>query len=345
MQRPRLKSIYQARQGPYQIDTCEPQMRAAREGKIQLHALTKGHYPGAKFPSRVLPGLNSIGFWDGAGAQDWGLDEHRNEGLEIVYLETGKIAFTVDKRHFDLVPGSLTITRPWQLHKLGAPNIGPGRLHWLILEVGVRRPNQEWRWPDWLMVTPHDLAELTRKLRHSEMPVWKSTPEIAQTFQRISKCILSWNQPHVVSRLIIQLNQLFIGILDALTAQQSDENPELTSRRRTVELFLKDLADNPASSSELWTLDRMAKQCGMGVTAFSKYSRELVNVGPMEFLNQCRLDHAARQLVAEPDRSVTDVAFANGFNSSQYFATCFRQRFKLSPSGYVAEHQRARASC
>ena len=338
MEQPRLKAIYQDRRKPYEIDTCEPQVRAVREGKIKLHALTKGHYPGAKLSSSVLPGLNSIGFWDGAGAQDWGLDEHRNEGVEIVFLETGKMGFTVDKRHYDLVPGSLTITRPWQLHKLGDPNIGPGRLHWLILDVRVRRPNQDWRWPGWLMLTPEDLAELTRKLRHSEMPVWKSTPEIAQTFHKISHCILDWNEPHAISRMIINLNQLLISILVALTAQQTGENPELTSRRRTVELFLKDLAENPVSLQELWTLDLMAEHCGMGVTAFSKYARELVNTGPMEFLNQCRLDRAARQLREQPGLSVTDVAFGTGFNSSQYFATCFRRRFKMSPSQFALNH-------
>jgi AraC-like DNA-binding protein len=336
MEQPRLNAIYQARRKPYEIDTCEPQVRAVQEGKIKLHALTKGHYPGAKFSSDILPGLNSIGFWDGAGPQDWGLNEHRNEGVEIVFLETGRMAFTVDKRRFDLVPGSLTITRPWQLHKLGDPNIGPGRLHWFIVDVGVRRPNQEWRWPDWLVLTRDDMAELTRKLRHNETPVWKSTPEIAQTFQKIAQCILDWNQPHSVSRMITGLNQLFVAILDALTAQQLEENPDLTSRRRTVELFLKDLAENPVSSRELWSLEQMAKQCGMGITAFSKYARELVNVGPMEYLNQCRLDHAARQLRENPTQSVTDIAFGNGFNSSQYFATCFRRRFKLSPSQFVS---------
>jgi len=339
MEQPRLKAIYQTRRKPYEIDTCEPQVRAVQAGKIKLHALTKGHYPGAKFSSDILPGLNSIGFWDGAGPQDWGLNEHRNEGVEIVFLETGRMAFTVDKRQFDLGPGSLTITRPWQLHKLGNPNIGPGRLHWLILDVGVRRPNQEWRWPDWLVLTRPDLTELTRKLRHNETPVWKSTGDIAQNFQKIAQCILDWNQPHSVSRMITKINLLFVSILDALTAQQLDENPDLTSRRRTVELFLKDLAENPVSSRELWTLGQMAQQCGMGVTAFSKYSRELVNVGPMEYLNQCRLDHAARQLREKPELSVTDIAFANGFNSSQYFATCFRRRFKLTPSQFLLEQR------
>jgi len=339
MEQPRLHAIYQASRKPYEIDTCEPQIRAVQQGKIKMHALTKGHYPGAKFSSDILPGLNSIGFWDGAGPQDWGLNEHRNEGIEISFLETGKMAFTVDKRRFDLVPGSLTITRPWQLHKLGDPNIGPGRLHWMIVDVGVRRPNQEWRWPDWLVLTQQDLAKLALKLRHNETPAWKSTSEIAQTFQKIAQCILNWNRPHAVSLMIIKLNQLFIGILDALTEQQFEENPELTSRRRTVELFLKDLAENPVSSGELWTLGQMARQCGMGVTAFSKYARELVNVGPMEYLNQCRLDRAAQQLREQPELSVTDIAFANGFNSSQYFATRFRRRFKLSPSRFLLERR------
>jgi len=334
---PRLDAIYQARRKSYVIDTCEPQIRAVREGKIKMHALTKGHYTGAKLSPDILPGLNSIGFWDGFGTQDWGLDEHRNEGVEIVLLETGKMAFTVDERRFDLVPGSLTITRPWQLHKLGDPNIGPGRLHWLIVDVKVRRPNQKWRWPDWLVLTREDLDELTRKLRHNETPVWKSTPEIAQTFQILAQCILNWNEPHSVSRMIAKLNQLFIGILDALTEQHLEEDPELASRRHTVELFLKDLATNPVSHRGHWTLAQMAAHCGMGVTAFSKYSRELVNVGPMEYLNQCRLEHAARQLQEQPELSVTDVAFANGFNSSQYFATCFRRRFKRSPRQFLLE--------
>jgi len=72
----------------------------------------------------------------------------------------------------------------------------------------------------------------------------------------------------------------------------------------------------------------------MGVTAFSKYCRELVNTGPMEYLNQCRLEFAARQLRAEPTVSITDIAYRNGFNASQYFATRFRQRFGCSPRVY-----------
>jgi len=35
-------------------------------------------------------------------------------------------------------------------------------------------------------------------------------------------------------------------------------------------------------------------------------------------------------------RPATEIAFASGFNSSQYFATRFRQRFQISPSRFIA---------
>jgi len=326
--------IYRGTNSRFVIDSCAPQSAAAQGGKIQLHSLSKGHYPGVLMKPGELPGITSIGFWNGTGAQDWGLEAHRNEGIEITFLETGTMAFSVETKNFELRSGQFTITRPWQLHKLGAPNIGPGKLHWVILDVGVRRPNQDWRWPRWLTLAAGDKEELTRKLRHNENPVWNSSPEIAAAFRGLSQGVLHWGQPHTESRMLTHLNQLLLGILTALTEQQTHQNPNLTSRRRTVELFLRDLDANGASSREPWTLDQMAAHCGMGVTAFSKYCRELVNNGPVEYLNQCRLSHAARQLRALPERSVTEIAFASGFNSSQYFATAFRRRFRQTPRAY-----------
>lgn len=275
-----------------------------------------------------------MGFWDARGGQDWGLDFHRNEGLEIVFLETGGTGFSVDGRSYELQAGNLTITRPWQLHKLGDPHIGRGKLYWLIIDVGVRRPNQEWKWPEWLVLTPEDLSELTRKLRQGEEAVWMANPRIGQVFRELAESVLKWDEPRMSSRLAVAVNRLLVELLDVLAEQQLEESPSLASRRRTVELFLNDLVENPASCAETWTLESMAAQCGMGITSMAKYCRELFNTGPMSFLNQCRLDHAAKNLLERPTASVTGIAMAAGFNSSQYFATLFRKRFKMTPMEY-----------
>jgi len=237
-----------------------------------MRALSKGYYPGVLMQPDQLHGITSLGFWNGSGAQDWGLEAHRNEGVEICFLETGAMPFSVEAKKFKLKSGQFTITRPWQLHKLGAPNIGPGKLHWLILDVGVRRPNQDWRWPRWVALTPDDKSELTRKLRHNENAVWNSSPALANAFRGLVGDIVNWNEPHVESRMITLLNQLLLGILIALTEQQTEQNPNLTSRRRTVELFLRDLSENSLSRSQ------SRGRCKRWLTAAAWASRRSANI-------------------------------------------------------------------
>lgn len=321
------------------IAACAAQISAARAGKIQLTALSRGQYPGAILPSNTLPGLNSIGFWDGSGSQDWGIEPRRNRGLEIHFVRTGNMAFKVDEQPFHLNAGDLALTRPWQLHRLGDPNVGPGCVHWLDIDVGLRNPNDRWRWPDWVMLTRDDLAELTQKLRRNQMAVCKSTPEIAKIFQQLAACIVQWNNPHSTSRMIAGLNQLFVALLDNAETKKQNERAVQSSNRQLVEAFLKAIQDNPANCEEINSLKEMAERCGMGITVFAKHTREFANVGPMEFLKQCRLNHAARQLRERPGVSITDVCFSNGFNSSQYFATCFRKQFKMSPREFASSQR------
>ena len=245
------------------------------------------------------------------------------------------MAFMTDRQQFDLHPGDFTVTKPWQLHKLGDPNIGPGRIHWLIIDVGAKAPEDRWRWPDWVTLTEDDLAELGQQLRHNQKAAWKAWPAMVRLFQQIARNIVDWNKPHSVSRMIANLNQLLVSLLEVLVEQQSVENPDRSFSRQAVEQFLKELETNHAKCLEIQTLDEMARRCGLGITAFAKYTRELVNVGPMKYLKQCRLNHAAQQLREQPDASITDICFSNGFNSSQYFATCFRQHFRMSPREFL----------
>ena len=149
----------------FTIDTCLPQRQAISNGEIDFHAFSHGKYPGKRIDSETLPGVSSIGFWNAIGQPDWGLESHRNEGIELVFLETGNMMFSVDGDKYDLSAGDLTVTRPWQEHRLGNPNIGPGRLHWIVLDVNVRRPNEEWPWPRWVVLSSNNLKELTKKLR------------------------------------------------------------------------------------------------------------------------------------------------------------------------------------
>ncbi len=316
------------------LDAHRPLLASIRAGKIAFHGLGRGHYPGERMAPGELPGLLSLGYWDARGDQDWGMNFHRNEGIEICLLETGAMRFTVDHRSYPLGPGDLTITRPWQAHRQGDPRIAAGRLHWATIAVGALRPDQAWRWPRWNLLAPADTAELTRRLRLTESPVWRASPEIVRSFRRMAAAVAEETGDRRLSQVAVGLNELLLGVLDLLRSENRAEQSRLASPEHSVELFLKDLDSNLNSLAQEWTLAEMAAACGMGTTRFSLLCRRLTNDSPLGYLNWARLEAAARLLRAEPGRSVTDIAFACGFASSQYFANQFRRRFRRTPSAY-----------
>jgi AraC family L-rhamnose operon regulatory protein RhaS len=94
------------------------------------------------------------------------------------------------------------------------------------------------------------------------------------------------------------------------------------------------LKENEITDAGVEHLAKVAQRCGLGTTQFVRYSRQLTNLTPMQYLNTCRLETAARMLVDLPERSVIDVALDCGFSSSQYFATVFRRQFGCTPRAF-----------
>jgi AraC-like DNA-binding protein len=326
-----LIPIYQEQGKTYEADTCRPVVHGIETGQLRHVVLARGHYPGRRLPRAALPGLKVTGYWDAARRQDWGLDWHRNEGIELTFLESGSLGFSVDQQDFQLKAGDLTFTRPWQVHRVGDPLVGASLLHCTILDVGVRRPHQTWRWPRWIVLTPADLRQLTAILRHNEQPVWRATTEIARCFRRIGDAVESDRDGSSISHLAVELNQLFLLVLEMFRQQEIRLDESLSSTRRTVDLFWTDVCQNLSHLALEWTVRGMARRCGMGVTNFIRHTRQITNMTPMQYLNHCRLTAAARLLKEQPRRNITDVALACGFSSSQYFATLFRARFGATP--------------
>lgn len=326
--------IFRSDEGSFEADACRPLVQAVERREVELQALVHGHYPGRPLPSGVLPGLKSVGYWDAATPQSWGLPWHRNEGIEITYLESGRLAFAAGDKEYSLAPDALTITRPWQRHRVGEPNVGVGRLHWLILDVGVRRPNQPWNWPRWVVLSPADLADLAGIIRQTEQPVWKASAEIRHCFHSIASAVAADRRGSSASVIAVRINELLLLLLRLLRSRKPRLNEALTTSRTTVQMFLDDLTVHPEHLALEWTVPEMAESCGLGVTQFIHLVRQITNMTPLNFLQQRRLEHAARLLRGDGGKGITEVAMACGFSSSQYFASVFKRRFGCTPSEF-----------
>ena len=318
----------------YHADTCEPLKHAAAKGRLHFAALARGNYPGPRLPDNDLKELCMAGYWSAPGQQDWGLTWHCNEGIEIGYLSAGCLPFHVESKSLEVRPGDLTITRPWQRHRLGNPNVPSCHYSWFILDVGVRRPNQAWHWPKWLLLPKSALLRLTELLSQNEAPVWHGDRRLAECFARLDETVARGTGDTNLTRLKIVINELLVLLIELLESRKPHLDATLPGSERTVRLFLENLTRR---LDEPWTLESMAEACGIGRSQFATLCRKTVNLSPIAYLGHLRLEQAAHRLAANPNTSITDIAFDCGFQSSQYFARAFREKFGHAPSTHRRE--------
>lgn len=314
----------------YHADTCLPLVDAVKRGKVKFKALARYTYPGDRLSDDTL-GLSSVGYWDAKEPQDWGLDWHRNEGIEIHFLESGSMPYAQDNKSTELEPNHLTITRPWEAHKVGRPAIGMGKFYWVIIDLGIRRPHQDWVWPDWIMLTKSDLNRLTKILRQNDQWLWKGNAKIRECFQKIGNAVDEDSKGSNASKIRLLINELLLLILEVMDSKNMVFNEALTDSSRSVKLFLNELEKN---LSDAWTIERMAESAGVGLTRFTYHCRQLTNTTPMRYLAMKRLELAKSLLIENPELSVAEVAYSCGFATSQYFSTVFKKQEKCTPLEY-----------
>ncbi|MES2276574.1 MAG: AraC family transcriptional regulator [Bacteroidota bacterium] len=317
----------------FYADTCQPLKEAAAKNYVRMEAWGRFNYPGRRMGDAELKCVNSVGYWDASFQQNWGLGWHRNEGLEISFIESGKIPFSVNENDYILATDNLTITRPWQLHRVGNPTISAGKFFWLIIDVGVRHPHQEWIWPKWVILSKDDLEELTKMMRQNEQPVWHTDPEIKKCFQKIGATLKKGYSQSGDSWMAVYINEILLLLLNLFRSGQINLSESLTESKRTVELFIKELQ---TTYSELWTLESMAEHCKLKPTRFIHYFKLIANDSPLQYLNSVRLHAAALQLLNNPTLNIKNIGYGCGFSSSEYFATVFRKKYNCTPSGYRA---------
>ena len=322
----------------FHVDNCDPLVEAVNRGDLRLEALGRRTYPGARLPANDLRELCMAGYWNASAPQNWGLDWHCNEGIEFGYLSAGLLPFAIGAKSMTVEPGCLTVTRPWQRHRVGDPHVPACHYSWIILDVGVRRPNQPWKWPKWLLASPASLGRLTEILSKNETPVWHCDRRIGECFARLDQTVARGTGDANLVHLKLAINELIVLLGEMFDSRDPHLDETLPGSERTVHLFLESLHRR---LDEPWTLDSMAEECGLGRSQFATLCRKITNQTPTAYLSHLRLEYAAALLAGEPRLSVTDIAFRCGYQSSQYFSRAFRYQYSITPSEWRSQKKGA----
>jgi AraC family L-rhamnose operon regulatory protein RhaS len=309
---------------------CADLLAASGQGEVVLNAFARRDYPGKPL-GEALPQVCSTGYWDSTRPQSWGLQEHCNEGIKIGVVARGSLDVTFGASKHRLSAGDILVVRPWELHSIGAPSVGPSRYIWLLLDVGVRRPHEQWVWPDWLGWTSGELSSFTRLLSQTQRPVFPGSRAVLDAFEKIAGLVEAPSLDDSETALRLALSVMLLEVKASIAASHAALDATLTSSYQTVRVFVDRLQQ---SFAEDWTLDAMASECGLSRTQFAKHFQKITNMTPASYLRQLRLDAALSSLATDPSRTITDIAFEHGFGSSQYFATRVLRARGVSPRDF-----------
>ncbi|MFD2162134.1 two-component regulator propeller domain-containing protein [Paradesertivirga mongoliensis] len=138
-----------------------------------------------------------------------------------------------------------------------------------------------------------------------------------------------------VDNLIKQRKKIFESILDPdkRVVQLKPDEVLITSRD---EQFLKDVIKIVEAGMEdaKFNIESVADSVGVGRTTFYKKLKSLTGFAPIEFVRDIRLKRG-KQLLDSGEYTISEIAYMTGFSSLGYFGTCFKEKYKLSPSEYL----------
>jgi AraC-like DNA-binding protein len=273
-----------------------------------------------------LPEVPLLGVHDERHARR-GLVPHVHPGLmEICYLTRGERVYHVNRHDYPFRGNEVFVTYPDELHGSGRHPHGKGVLYWLHLRLPARPA-------PFLTLSARDAWPLVQRLRHLPHRRFLGARRLKALYEEMLDILL--RGPTSITRIEIATRLIQWLLLVAHCA-------ETESARRTSPDIQRACNHVAAHLDEPSGVEALARLAGLSASRFKVKFKEQTGVPPAEYVIRCKVAQAREWLAA--GRPVTDVAFALGFASSQYFATAFKRITSLRPREVRATAKGLRAS-
>ncbi|MCE5200151.1 MAG: AraC family transcriptional regulator [Armatimonadota bacterium] len=247
-----------------------------------------------------------------------GLAPHKHEMMEIVYLARGMQTYEQAGERYVLRGNDIFISMPGEEHHTGGYPQEKGILYWL--QVKLPEAGEQF-----LTLSPEYAAPLVDQLRALPKQFFRGTRRCRQIFD---DAILAWLQAPEPVRAVAITSRVVELLLEVIKCASSYSPSVLPPDIRRIVDYIEEHLDETTPVSAL------AKMVNLSTSRFKVKFKQVTGFPPAEYMLRRRVDRA-KDLLRDSGMTVTDVAFALGFSSSQYFATVFKRFTRQSPTGYI----------
>lgn len=244
---------------------------------------------------------------------------HYHQYHELLYQVTGQCNLFVNHKIYKLLPGDLVIIPAGEIHKTKYPDTGD---HQRIV----------------INFFDEDLGLIKESLGEGEVNEFLrcmviSIPEKKRNYaERImSKLIFESELKDAVSECLMQvLFQELVLFIIRCQKYFEDINKEIDVDNLLIQEVATYIFEN--YDKDVY-LDQVAEMFKISRSYLSKKFKVITGVGFKEYLVNVRINQAC-WLLAETDKTITEIAYLCGFNDSNYFGDAFRHIKGISPHKY-----------
>lgn len=275
----------------------------------------------------LVPEVQAIA-WVSASRATHLISAHAHPDLfEIAYFTRGAADWWVDQQVYRVVAGHVFVTKPGERHGALDEMFHPHE-HW---QIQLRLPVPQ----ETAGFAPSELNELVARLERINRPCFPGSPRIEQCMRHI---LLEHRHPQAFSELVVRA-----AVCDLLVTVLRDyaNSPDVLPRRRVSDRLQPALDWIDRALPDITSAEQIAAKAGLSTRQFYRLFKQELNLTPNEYLVERRIE-VAKQLLAEGELSVTEIAFRVGFSSSQYFSTVFKIHTGVTPTRFRHSHHPAR---
>lgn len=266
-----------------------------------------------------IPYIQEMGLQQTKGQDP--LPFHTNAGFEFVYTYSGRYRWELEDRRILEVPGHhFSLTHPETRHRGYLDHMMPGKLLYIVFD-----PYD----PSFLAGDTLSHAErehCIRTLENSCNSSFRASDRVDDQALGLWQLFEEVDQQDVLFRAMAtsQIELLLLAMLHQVSQGRVQERlPVLQPLLDHIDTQLGERLDTAYLSMKSgWSVSQL-------YTLFARATGQ----SPNDYIQSRRCERAA-DLLRDTDQSVTEIAIALGFSSSQYFCRVFRKYTGLQPGRF-----------
>ena len=288
-----------------------------------------GQQPTFRGADFLVPEIALFGYYQFRSAVATADSWEQHDGVEILFVRSGEACWELADERFLVVHGGHAVMfPPGTAHRIANGVYTPCRLLWMVFDGREAAAARSRLFPRQEIEGLFEVAEHHRQ--PIELPE-ASARKVAELCTRLTEEDLLIGTAPLMADV---RSRIYAAVIDLWEVCLSGRQPsEMSQLVRDATTLLRDGAEGADVDEGDQRIEDLARELGYGKSRlYSLFTRE-VGMAPNDYRQRVRIKRCCEQLVSSRE-SVTSIAIASGFGSSQYFARVFKKYVGVTPTAY-----------